>query len=252
MFYRTKSQQHMSPPIFTTFSSRSSRTRCVPLVSLPRRRALLNCQCECSLFKNLMEMLYMWMYPLPLITGQFCRIKCKIFKTKEDITIKISDQVGQSRYWSSLLPLYLWYFDNRTPKKWLSQGGGISRNEKRKVFNYMYSTAPQVKIVKTVKNVIPTLGYWWILFRQLGWVSLPDDVDILQLIYRYNEFACNECRWNGWQVVDWDFMQACEMAVCQCMVWAMACLSPGSTPGIYSLSLGPGLNYLLCGFKEGP
>ena len=39
------------------------------------------------------------------------------------------------------------------------QGGGISRNEKRKVFNYMYSTAPQVKIVKTVKNVIPTLGY---------------------------------------------------------------------------------------------
>jgi len=42
-------------------------------------------------------------------------IKCKIFKTKEDITIKISDQ-----------------------------GGGISRNDKRKVFNYMYSTAPQV------------------------------------------------------------------------------------------------------------
>jgi pyruvate dehydrogenase kinase 2/3/4 len=40
-------------------------------------------------------------------------VKCDIFKTKEDITIKISDQ-----------------------------GGGISRREKRKVFNYMYSTAP--------------------------------------------------------------------------------------------------------------
>ena len=80
----------------------------------------------------------------PILTGQFCRIKCKIFKTKEDITIKISDQVGQSCYWSSLLPPYLWYFDNRTANPWLSQGGGISRNEKRKVFNYMYSTAPQV------------------------------------------------------------------------------------------------------------
>jgi pyruvate dehydrogenase kinase 2/3/4 len=42
-------------------------------------------------------------------------IKCKIFKTQDDITIKISDR-----------------------------GGGISRREKRKVFNYMYSTAPQV------------------------------------------------------------------------------------------------------------
>merc|ERR1719481_1908608 len=42
-------------------------------------------------------------------------IKCKIFKTEEDITIKISDQ-----------------------------GGGINRWMRKKVFNYMYTTAPQV------------------------------------------------------------------------------------------------------------
>ena len=96
LFCRTKSLQRMSPPTSTTSSSRSSRTRCVPLVSLQRRRALLNCQCECSLFKNLMEMSSCAC--APILTGQFCRIKCKIFKTKEDITIKISDQVGQSCY----------------------------------------------------------------------------------------------------------------------------------------------------------
>ena len=47
--YRIKSLQRTSPPIFTTSSSRSSRTQCAPLVSLLRRRAPLNYQCECSL-----------------------------------------------------------------------------------------------------------------------------------------------------------------------------------------------------------
>jgi len=42
-------------------------------------------------------------------------ISCSIFKTKEDITIKISDM-----------------------------GGGVSRKMKKKVFNYMFSTAPGV------------------------------------------------------------------------------------------------------------
>ena len=40
---------------------------------------------------------------------------CRIFKTKDDITIKISDR-----------------------------GGGMSRRVRRKIFNYMYSTAPKV------------------------------------------------------------------------------------------------------------
>ena len=42
-------------------------------------------------------------------------IRVRIFKTKNDITIKISDR-----------------------------GGGISRAASGKIFNYMYSTAPQV------------------------------------------------------------------------------------------------------------
>merc|ERR1712037_992823 len=42
-------------------------------------------------------------------------ISCRIFKTKDDITIKISDR-----------------------------GGGMSRRVRRKIFNYMYSTAPKV------------------------------------------------------------------------------------------------------------
>ena len=42
-------------------------------------------------------------------------IKCKIYKTEDDITIKISDL-----------------------------GGGIKRESGEKVFNYMYSTAPKV------------------------------------------------------------------------------------------------------------
>ena len=41
---------------------------------------------------------------------------CRIFKTKDDITIKISDR-----------------------------GGGMSRRVRRKIFNYMYSTAPKVR-----------------------------------------------------------------------------------------------------------
>ena len=44
-------------------------------------------------------------------------IKVRIFKTKNDITIKISDK-----------------------------GGGIDRGSSGKVFNYMYSTAPNVHI----------------------------------------------------------------------------------------------------------
>jgi pyruvate dehydrogenase kinase 2/3/4 len=42
-------------------------------------------------------------------------IRCRIFKTQDDITIKISDI-----------------------------GGGIKRESAEKVFNYMYSTAPKV------------------------------------------------------------------------------------------------------------
>ena len=45
------------------------------------------------------------------------RIKVNIFKTRQDITIKIADQ-----------------------------GGGISRASSGRVFNYMYSTAPKVEI----------------------------------------------------------------------------------------------------------
>ena len=45
----------------------------------------------------------------------FLRFSCRIFKTKDDITIKISDR-----------------------------GGGMSRRVRRKIFNYMYSTAPKV------------------------------------------------------------------------------------------------------------
>ena len=42
-------------------------------------------------------------------------IRCRIFKTKDDITIKISDL-----------------------------GGGINRQTRGKIFKYMYSTAPKV------------------------------------------------------------------------------------------------------------
>jgi len=48
-------------------------------------------------------------------------IRCQIYKTKDDITVKISDQ-----------------------------GGGMSRRVRSKIFNYMYSTAPKV--------VMPTSG----------------------------------------------------------------------------------------------
>ena len=77
-----------------------------------------------------------------------CRIKCKIFKTKEDITIKISDQVGQDKLKVTMTQL-----------TW--QGGGISRNDKRKVFNYMYSTAPQVSSLRSgsVLFIFPASGH---------------------------------------------------------------------------------------------
>ena len=45
-------------------------------------------------------------------------ITVRIFKTKDDITIKISDL-----------------------------GGGINRAASSKIFNYMYSTAPQVSAI---------------------------------------------------------------------------------------------------------
>jgi len=47
-------------------------------------------------------------------------IRCMIYKTPEDITLKISDQ-----------------------------GGGMSRRVRRKIFNYMYSTAPKVVVPGT-------------------------------------------------------------------------------------------------------
>jgi len=56
--------------------------------------------CENAERKNMMKLPY---------------IKCKIYKTEDDITIKISDL-----------------------------GGGIKRESREKVFNYMYSTAPKV------------------------------------------------------------------------------------------------------------
>ena len=45
-------------------------------------------------------------------------ITVRIFKTKDDITIKISDL-----------------------------GGGINRSSSSKIFNYMYSTAPKVSFI---------------------------------------------------------------------------------------------------------
>ena len=45
-------------------------------------------------------------------------IRCRIFKTKDDITIKISDR-----------------------------GGGINRVTRGKIFKYMYSTAPKVTLL---------------------------------------------------------------------------------------------------------
>ena len=48
-------------------------------------------------------------------------IRLKIYKTKHDITIKISDC-----------------------------GGGIPRASSGKIFNYMYSTAPQVNKYRTI------------------------------------------------------------------------------------------------------
>ena len=46
------------------------------------------------------------------------QIRVRIFKTKNDITVKISDL-----------------------------GGGIKRASSGKIFNYMYSTAPQVNAI---------------------------------------------------------------------------------------------------------
>ena len=70
---------------------------------------------------------------------------CRIFKTKDDITIKISDR-----------------------------GGGMSRRVRRKIFNYMYSTAPKVILLPT-KNVlfeVRFLGgvayFWRFIWRGFG------------------------------------------------------------------------------------
>lgn len=60
-------------------------------------------------------------------------IKLKIFKTKHDITIKISDL-----------------------------GGGIPRESSGKVFNYMYSTAPKVQGTNIIVNAL------WFTFVILG------------------------------------------------------------------------------------
>ena len=55
-------------------------------------------------------------------------ITVRVFKTKNDITIKISDV-----------------------------GGGISRASSGKIFNYMYSTAPQVWLIPTRGRLAPQL-----------------------------------------------------------------------------------------------
>ena len=84
-FCRAKFQPPMFPPTCTTSSLRSSRTPWGPLASSQRRRAFQSCQCESSYIPLRIVLLYV-LYSF--------RIKCKIFKTKEDITIKISDQVS--------------------------------------------------------------------------------------------------------------------------------------------------------------
>ena len=60
-------------------------------------------------------------------------ISVRVFKTKNDITIKISDV-----------------------------GGGISRSSSGKIFNYMYSTAPQVYICLSLQEcfTLLTLVRW--------------------------------------------------------------------------------------------
>ena len=70
---------------------------------------------------------------------------CRIFKTKDDITIKISDR-----------------------------GGGMSRRVRRKIFNYMYSTAPKVILLQTMNIVFELrfLGgvayFWRFIWRGFG------------------------------------------------------------------------------------
>jgi len=66
-----------------------------------------------EIFKNSMRATCEFSEKMDLL--ELPRITCSIFKTKEDITIKISDL-----------------------------GGGINRRMRRKVFNYMFSTAPGV------------------------------------------------------------------------------------------------------------
>ena len=85
IFCRAKFQPPMFPLTCTTSSLRSSRTPWGPLASSQRRRAFQSCQCESSYIPLRIVLLYV-LYSF--------RIKCKIFKTKEDITIKISDQVS--------------------------------------------------------------------------------------------------------------------------------------------------------------
>ena len=165
-----------SPLTSTTSSLRSSRTRWGPPASSPRRKACQSCQCE------------FFQPSSSSCNFHSCRIKCKIFKTKEDITIKISDQVNWLKFRND--PTHNWQksltvVSGRMILKLSSfdQGGGISRNDKRKVFNYMYSTAPQVPSSSEarLRFIIPASGYWcswWrVLFRQLGWVHHLHDVD---------------------------------------------------------------------------
>ena len=70
---------------------------------------------------------------------------CRIFKTKDDITIKISDR-----------------------------GGGMSRRVRRKIFNYMYSTAPKANTLQTMNVVLEVrfLGgvayFWRFIWRGFG------------------------------------------------------------------------------------
>ena len=93
----------MYQPISTTSSLKFSRTLWEQLAKQQRNGKFTNC------------------LTLGIHSGWkdnitfFLLFSCRIFKTKDDITIKISDR-----------------------------GGGMSRRVRRKIFNYMYSTAPKV------------------------------------------------------------------------------------------------------------
>ncbi len=83
--------------------------------------------------------------------------RLRVFKTEDDITLKISDR-----------------------------GGGIPRRRRGKIFNYMYSTAPKVHAreivlwkywvksgVGTILCSVPPVTFWYLWIRICGFVSIP-------------------------------------------------------------------------------